>query len=120
MREPQTKEFAGHSYTVTPLPFMRAVRGYPLAARAVASGFMSLTPEEMQKVTSDLLSLVTRDGKEVLTKTSDLELAGDVNVFLSEVLPFSFDVNYGKNGDFSDAAPDANGAAESHSKGSTT
>ena len=105
MLAPQSKTINGHTWSASPLPGMRALRLYPLAARGVAGGFMNLLPDDMEHVCRELLAMVRVDGKELTPKVLELDLAGHVNVLLQDVLPFSFEVNYGRNGDFSGAAP---------------
>lgn len=112
MREPQERKIGERLFSVTPLPAMRALRLWPLVSRAMGGSkgedpFTSLTADEMEKLTRELLYGAFVDGHELL-KTFDLEMQGDV-VSVMELLSFAVEVNYSRG--FSSAAVEAVKAA---------
>ena len=101
MRDPQNKTIGGKTYTVTPLPAMRALRLMPL----VAKGIGNMTPDELERFARELLSMARVDGREML-KTFDIDMQGEMPA-LMELLAFATSVNY----DPSNAAELASGPA---------
>lgn len=88
MREPQEKVIGGHTYQITPLPAMRALRLMPLMTKGVGA----MTPDEIEKYARELLATTRVDGKELLP-IIDLQLQGEMTV-LMDILGFAVEVNF--------------------------
>jgi hypothetical protein len=112
MREPQSKEIGGKTYTVTPLPAMKALRMAPLAMK----GLMNMTPDEIQQFARENLSMAKVDGKELFGSHPifDLELQGQVDTIFS-LLTFAIEINRYLDF-FATAAEEKKAAAEQNSE----
>jgi hypothetical protein len=123
MREPQEKVIGGKTYSVTPLPAMRALRLWPLVARGffgvdIAKGgadaipLTRLTADEVEKLARELLSMARVDGVELLPQI-DMVLQGDIPAMM-DLLSFAVNASYSS---FSTGSVDQGQTAGSGSAG---